>query len=94
MEPADLQPNGSFALLLVLGGSLAFLAAYGFFLVFERPFLHIRSWSGLRDAAMRQTRRFIPTASFGTSPAPVTAGADQAPDVPLRHELGQTGSSP
>jgi len=47
VEPMHLSPNGSFAVMVVGVAPLLVLASYGFFLVFERPFLNRRAGTGL-----------------------------------------------
>jgi len=47
LEPANLSRSATFLLLLLIGSPLALIASYVFFLVFERPFLTIRSGRAL-----------------------------------------------
>jgi hypothetical protein len=62
LEPANLDGWPAFLVMLTLGLPVAIAGAYGFFLLFERPFLTIRSWAdfqaGVR-AAIRVLRRKV-----------------------------------
>ncbi len=58
LAPLDVRGGEAFWPLLVLGVPVAVLAAWGFFLLFERPFLTIRSARQLAQAlSWRRTRR-------------------------------------
>jgi len=57
VEPAHLTGWWAFAFMLMVGVPLALVAAYGFFLVFERPFLTIRSSRDLQAAIKGALRR-------------------------------------
>ncbi len=66
VKPLGLSNNASFAVMVLGIGPCILAASYGFFLVFERPFLENRTWTDLR-------RRYRPA----PKPAPVELGSPE-----------------
>ena len=64
LAPVGISGAAAFWPLLLLGGTAALASAYLFFLVFERPFLRIRSLAGLVEFLIRPFSRFRPKRVF------------------------------
>jgi peptidoglycan/LPS O-acetylase OafA/YrhL len=77
-QPMGLDPGETFLALLLIAVPLALAVSYGFFLVFERPFLVARSWASLTDEVRAARRRRVGRAHSvepATDPSPTPEGS-------------------
>jgi peptidoglycan/LPS O-acetylase OafA/YrhL len=87
VEPLDLSPNATFGLLLALVVPTALLSAYGFFRLFERPFLERRTFRAL-VAPWRRRGRDEQAAALDEAPEPDAAVGDGVdPELALETDL-------
>jgi peptidoglycan/LPS O-acetylase OafA/YrhL len=63
VQPAGWQGWSAFLAMLLFGFPIAIVAGYVFYLLFERPFLAIRSWAHFRDAVLGAIQRIRLTRS-------------------------------